>query len=119
MKFDISKNFYVSNGDISKISEANTFLENLKNILSTEPGDNIFTKIGCGLKQYQFTQIDTFNARLLLKEIERSIYKFNPNVEEAVVKVSPKTKHDAFNVEIWVKLKKVDDIITFQKLLKE
>lgn len=120
MQFDISKNFYIKNNDISKISAINTFTESLKNVLSIEPSESALTNLGCAMKKFHFNQIDTFNARLILKEVEASIFAYNrENLDELVVKVIPKPKNGCFDIEIYAKLINVDEIIKIKKTLKE
>jgi phage baseplate assembly protein W len=88
--FDISKTGkdYTGNKDISLITNEQSVLESVKNIIATEPGERIMNPtFGCPLSKFLFDPLDVMTMVSLKTSITNAIRQFENRVDKLEINI--------------------------------
>ena len=84
--FDLTKNFVSIRRDINKVSELNSILEAIENIVVMNSGDLVGnTNLGSPTRQMLFRRNTYFMLFNFVKQIEFSIRKYEPRISSVNV----------------------------------
>lgn len=92
--------------DIAILTNEQSVLESLNNILTTEPGQRVMEPLfGCPLQQYVFEPIDAFTTVSLRNTITNSINKYENRIDNLAVSVEPLEDDSSYNINISFNIK--------------
>jgi phage baseplate assembly protein W len=92
---------YIGNKDIAMITNNQAILESIKNIILTEPGDNIFDPhFGCPIYHYLFEPLDYITSLSIQKAIYDAIKINEPRVDNINIFVDPDEANNTYNITI-------------------
>lgn len=111
--FDITKigRDLTGKRDISLLTNEQALLESVMNIVQTEPGERVYNpEFGCGLSRYLFEPIDQISALYIQQEIETSILRFEPRIEELQVMVDVSIDEQTYDITVLFSMKVTNDL---------
>jgi len=122
--FDLSKEGTTVSGtdlDITLTINAESVLDSVLNIITTEKKSRVFRKrdFGCSLMQYIHDPLDIFTAHNILREIESSISKYEPRALDLLVEITPFPNENTFVIDINFRIQESENTLQLSKLLKE
>lgn len=92
---------YTGKKDISILTNEQSLVESVKNILLTEPGESIMKPtFGCSLSKYLFEPIDIITSVGIRKTIIDSIRAFEPRVNNLEVNITPQEDLNTYLIDV-------------------
>jgi phage baseplate assembly protein W len=101
MNIDVTKNFTSIRKDINKLSEDNSILESIENIIHLNVGELVGNSyLGSNTKKLLFKSNNPFILFDFVKQIEFSLYTYEKRITNLKVKVQYNTTDDTLDLKI-------------------
>jgi uncharacterized protein len=98
---DFTSNFSAHAGDLYRVTNDDSVIQSLKNLLLTNPGERVFNpSYGCNIRGLLFENFSPAVESTLRNIIEESIKAFEPRVEIIDVKVGALPDNQALIVTL-------------------
>jgi len=110
--FDVSKaGNKTATNDVVFVTNEQTVMESVMNLLSTEPGSRVMYdySYGCALNRFVYETINTNTAYRMVKVIESSILRYEPRAKNLLIQVTP----DKVNMDYAIVVSFVEEITQY------
>lgn len=97
---NLDKNF--GSGDVAKLTNEDSIISSLKNIIFTNKGERpFFPEFGCNLRGLLFENFSEFTAKSIQSEIETAIQNFEPRVRTLNTTVVDNSDRNAVSLYLY------------------
>lgn len=109
------------NKDIALVTNSDAILDNIFNIISTQPTSRIYGQrsFGCDLNQFLFEPIDNTTSLKIFDTINLAIKKQEPRARNLSISIKADPDNNDFDIVITVIANQADKIFQLQTTLRK